>query len=245
VIAHIGVQGDFEITMGYEILKEPAASARQTRLTLGIPSGEGENFASISRSLWPGSGDRWFTYLRVGKAKPRGDTYPTAAAKGRLRLVRAGSYLLYYAAEGDGEFTLLQIHSFGTEDVSDVHITGSTGGPEATLDARVSDLHIRAQGLTNVPVAAEIAAQTPEPPRRLWWLLAVLAAVVVLAGGGVLLRRRFQRRSDIPEASSGPRARAVVKVACPGCQKRLSLPTHMAGKKIKCSACATTFVAPG
>src|SRR5207302_1493929 len=72
---------------------------------------------------------------------------PAAAPAGRLRLVRGGSTLGFYTADGpDGDFTLLHANEFGTEDLKNVRILGSTGWPGASLDVLVTDVSIPADG---------------------------------------------------------------------------------------------------
>ena len=53
---------------------------------------------------------------------------------GRLRLIRSGGTLFFYASEEPGkDFTLLHQSEFGTGDLKNVRILGSTGGPGAAV----------------------------------------------------------------------------------------------------------------
>ena len=45
------------------------------------------------------------------------------------------------------DFTLLRQHPFRGEDLRGVHLGGQTGGPQAALEARITDFRIRAEAL--------------------------------------------------------------------------------------------------
>src|SRR5262249_23322787 len=72
---------------------------------------------------------------------------PAASKKGRLRLVRQGPELLFFAGEDDGDFTLLAREEFGAKDLKDVRILASTGWMGTALEVRVTDFSIRAEKL--------------------------------------------------------------------------------------------------
>jgi hypothetical protein len=65
--------------------------------------------------------------------------------------------------------------------------------------------------------------------------------VAVLAAAGAAWWK-LRRRQPAAPAIQKPDANGVA-VQCPQCDKRLKLPAHMAGKKVKCPGCATSFVA--
>jgi hypothetical protein len=71
--------------------------------------------------------------------------FSSPARSGRLRLVRTGSVLSFYVAQGaDGPFQLFQRYPFSADDLKDIRIAGSTGSAQASLHARASDLRVRA-----------------------------------------------------------------------------------------------------
>jgi hypothetical protein len=167
LVTAFGVQGDFEITLSYEILKEPAAAdagSGGTRLTLGVLLHTAErNLAQLSRKVDMKGGLRFAAWAYTSdKDQPRNKGVAAKAKTGRLRLTRAGNVLSYFAADGaDQDFTLLQKFPFGAEDVREVRITGATGGDKAALEVRVIDLRIRAAAL---PKTLEPLAPPPLPP---------------------------------------------------------------------------------
>jgi hypothetical protein len=69
----------------------------------------------------------------------------------------------------------------------------------------------------------------------LWWLIVGGAIVLAVAAGALLVR--------VVRRKSGSATFDTLAAVCPHCQKRLRLPVHAAGKKVRCSGCATTFVA--
>ncbi len=100
-----------------------------------------------------------------------------------------GTELSFYAADGPAaELTLLHQVPSGSEDLRHVEIGGSTGGPQAALDVRFTDLRVRAGA------APEEEPETPAATlgvRRSWLrTVALLAGVVTLAGLLAAYRRR-------------------------------------------------------
>jgi hypothetical protein len=169
VATTFGVKGDFEITVHYEVLEEPAmedagVALIGTRLsltaTLDWPQ---PSDASIRRKITPTQPAHILTYRTMrrdadSKAESRGATFPVKEKSGRLRLVRTGADIAYYLAEGENDdFTLLTTHSFSADDLKDVRLYGHTSNPKAALDVRFKDLDIRAASLPRKAVA------TPKP----------------------------------------------------------------------------------
>src|SRR5439155_13565311 len=107
VETHLAVKGNFEITVKYEILKEPEPAGgrdKQTRFTLDIVLDKpGLNAASLSRTIY-GEGVKYVPWAALQpdinvKPKPPNIAHVPAAGKtGRLRMVRTGSQLAYYGA---------------------------------------------------------------------------------------------------------------------------------------------------
>jgi Protein of unknown function (DUF1583) len=209
VSTDIGVTGDFEITVAFEVLDEPAPEGgpdKQTRFTVDIVLDKaGLNAASLSRTVY-GKGVEYVTWSGLqaeASAKPQTKMHylPAKGKSGSLRLVRTRSSLSYYASQEAGEdFTLLQQYPFGTEDLKTVRLVCTTGAANAALDVRVTDLRIRAEALSNLPPAPEV--QTPQESRRsfLWLLTALLVLLMATIGGLVLWflvkRNKVGRRSE-------------------------------------------------
>jgi hypothetical protein len=189
------VQGNFEITARFELLQEPKpedAGKQATRVTLGVLLDTPERKeAAVSRRMIA-RGSQFFTFLlmekdAVDKAQPQLHTVPTEAKTGRLRLVRTGTLLSCFASEGASEdFVLLKEYPFSSQDVKQVFFHGSTGGPAADLDVRISDLRIVADALPDLAARAAPAAGSKR------WLAAavILNLLIVLAAIAGWLRRR-------------------------------------------------------
>jgi hypothetical protein len=122
VVAPLTIKGDFEITIGFEILAEPEPDQTETgtRLTLGIALDTPQkNLATLSRAVHSKEGPVFFSWISLwdaatGKPRNRGRAARTSARTGRLRMVRTGSDLFYYVSAGaDEDFTLVQKYPFG------------------------------------------------------------------------------------------------------------------------------------
>src|SRR5262249_15620420 len=145
--SHFGIQGDFEITVRYEILKEPepADSGVQTRfaiaVTLDKPNSK-QDQAAINYRIIPSKGSQYFAWLSTkdevtGKPQPLMKGVPAKAKTGQLRMVRSGKIVSFFTAEGnDSEFTLVEKLPFGAENLRVVSLVAQTGGPKAEIDVR-------------------------------------------------------------------------------------------------------------
>jgi len=198
VATRFSIKGDFEITMSYEIIKEPEPEEGGigTGLFLWVDLDSPElKRAIVTRAVWEKK--TYYTWLHLVSAVPGNPAteelrlYPVASAAttGRLRLVRTGAVLSHYAAEGSsGEFRLLRQHAFGTADVKRAVFGGQTGGPQAALDFRVTDVRIRAESL---PEFAETAA-SEESGAVQWLLIALVSSLMLMSalGGWFIIRRR-------------------------------------------------------
>src|SRR5262249_5797687 len=146
----VAVRGDFEMTVCYEILAEPTpadAGQPQSRVTLDVGADRASNtVATLSRRVAARGGTQLVAWRNVGNHAS--DTQPSRYKEfasqsriGRLRLARTGSMLSYYAADGpDSAFTLLQKFPFSAEELENIRVVASTGGPKAALDVRFTDL---------------------------------------------------------------------------------------------------------
>lgn len=202
------VQGDFEITARFDLLKEPDpddAGNSATRVTLSVLLDTPErNEASVSRRMVARGGTQFYTFLvmeagAAGKARPDLHTVPTTAKTGRLRLARTGSVLSCLASEGAHDaFVLLKESPFSPLDVKQVSLYTSTGGPRADLDVRVSDLRVVADSLPDLAPRVAPAAGSKK------WLKAalVLNGLLLLAAlAGWLSLRQHRDVSTEPEPS--------------------------------------------
>jgi hypothetical protein len=187
-----GVRGNFDITVGFDLLQESRPTDQDSvRVTLTVTLDRpGLDMASLSRtqSFKQGGGTfmswRSWPNEQTGKNDRRVDQFPTRASSGRLRMMRIGSMLSFFAAEGPtAPFRFLCRYPFGTEDLRRVGITGSTRGIKGALDVRITDLRIRGESLPGAPGARVAVSQKAEPVHavELFWLALPLALLPVLA----------------------------------------------------------------
>jgi serine/threonine protein kinase len=255
--ANFGIQGDFEITIGFEMLKEPEPThtGQGTGVFVGVDLNTEEyNRATLTRGMGEGGQfTTWFQLTSAGSDNPREEelkSFPTAATTGRLRIVRTDAILSYQVAEGfKNEFTLLDKHPFSKEDLKQVRIGGQTGGSEASLDARVIDLRIRAASLANVPGQDGASkGETSRQPGDKDWLAAALIVGLVTTLTLVLGLWFFfrQRRgadegpAKAPDKYEQDKPAAVARpifFRCSGCMKKLKAKAALAGKKVMCPKC--------
>lgn len=168
---------------------------------------------------------------------------PTAAKQGRLRLVRSGSQLYFLVSDGvDKDFTLLSKNEFGAKDVKDVRVLGVTGGPNAELTVRVTDLRIQADAFTKG--GETILEGAVEPPGHGWrmYLIAGVPPVVLLLA--LVAWRTSRRRPSKPSAADSAEAAGSLVFPCSSCGKRLKVKAERAGARLKCPQCGKTVEAP-
>jgi hypothetical protein len=192
VTSSFGVRGNFDITVGFDLLQESRPTNQDSvRVTLTVTLDRpGLDMASLSRTQSFKQGGSTFMSWRswpneqTGKNDRRVDQFPTRASSGRLRVMRIGSMLSFFAAEGPtAPFRFLCRYPFGTEDLRTVGITGSTRGAKGALDVRITDLRIRGESLPGAPGALVVTPRKAEPVRavELLWLALPLALLPVLA----------------------------------------------------------------
>jgi len=257
------LKGDFEATVNYEILKLPEAAdaGPETGVTLSawrvksdiVITGATRRVVENGAPQFAG----WATWFsKPGKVSDhKGKVIPTEAKAGRLRLARRGGVLSFYASDRpDAELTLLNQLTVGTADMDNLRIIGFTGNERASLDARFWDLHIRIGGVPADPVApappdAEAVDAQKEAAGSKSWLAAVAAlgfVFALLAGFTLFLRLRRGTADDSPRQPVDAKQDEVVRYvsfAC-SCGKALKTKSGMAGKKVKCPACAKSIVVP-
>ncbi len=297
------VRGDFEITVGFEILQQSAPNAR-TRFTLALPLDRpGFNMASLSRAErlqeakeapllrmagalvgqlsggpvpaagpaplllnlagWvvpgrPPTGgyfQAWTTLVneRTGMNNDRSRSFPARARAARLRLVRSGSTLSYFAADGaDGLFVLLQKYPFGDEDLKEVRFVGAIDDPAGSLDVRVHDVRIRAASLPNLTGSPGSGPGKTALKGKAMWIAGGLIGLMIFLGAlGVWLAARARGRAGGKTSAGagkppqGQTAPPSLSFACPACGKKLKGKAQLAGKTVPCPACGKTVQVPG
>lgn len=253
VIVPVIVKGDFEITVGYEILQAPQkadAGHPQTRLTLDISSDRvGHATTTLSWRVQVNAGTGHFCWVRLGEERQSKNVW-TRSKSGRLRMTRTGATVTYSVSdEPSGEnFTPLTQLAFTSDPLEDIHVVGSTGGPQAGLEARVTDIVVHGQSLSRTTEST--AATGPAGPAASHRTLYVGTAAVALTGLAVGLAL-WRRRSRSPATTTNAAAPAPVDtpapvdgpiaLACPSCGKKLKVRPELAGKQVACPQCGTAI----
>lgn len=260
LLSSFGIKGDFEVTVGFEIVGEVGAveqgkaidlslvvvprepsvpdvwrKANQNRALLsrlGDSSEEGGRFiAAVTKWSEETPKDKWGNEILSDKEKIVSRELAATSRRGKLRLVRTGTQLAFLVAEGEAaDFTLLEALEFGDKEVKNVRVLGATGGAASGLEVRLHDLSVRADALTSV------SAPSVAPSRGHGSLLMVVAALVVAVAGCLVFW--YLRRSS---------AKSVEKMAafrCPDCGKSLKARSDLAGKRVKCPHCQAAAVVP-
>jgi hypothetical protein len=206
-------KGDFEITVSFEILKEPdEADAGKRPATLKVIAhlnSPHKFLAGFSRRMAPGEGPQFAAWLNVNNPQVKKPgafrAFPTKATKGRLRLVRTGAVVAYHVAEDDAaDFTYLHQFPFGDEDLQAISLVGSTGGPQHVFDVRLTDLCIRAVSVASAPAPSVQPAPGAGRSRAMAFTACLLIAVV-LAGIWLYVRRNSSAETASPRNTPAER----------------------------------------
>lgn len=251
-----GVKGDFEITLSFEALNDPDPAdvgKGGTRFTLSVnldtplldtPQAE---VATLNRSMVTKGFTTWARTRH--RPAPFSHSFPTPATTGRLRMVRSGDDVYYLASVAlEQPFVFLKKYRFGAEDLQRIGISGSTGGAKASLDMRVTDFRIRADGIPNAPPADEaekhVNAITPvlEGGGKEWWIVPVLIVAFVIVA--LVMVAFFWRACAGATKRPTAETRNSESFNCPNCGKALKAKTALAGKKVKCPHCGATAPVP-
>ncbi|HEY1376223.1 MAG TPA: DUF1583 domain-containing protein, partial [Gemmataceae bacterium] len=170
----IRLRGDFEATLGYELLALPDPAPQngvgvQLRVNFENPAATAAGITRLRKP--PGEeGARPFdvvgpfgeTYgaTRVDSGPDGKDAYDVrnyraTATRGRLRLARAGGQMVYSVAEGDGPFRQIRTLEIVPEDAVSIRAFAFTGYRAVAIDVRLTDLTVIAAGLpAGTPAAA-------------------------------------------------------------------------------------------
>jgi hypothetical protein len=184
------VDGDFEITVGYEFVEVAAPEKGYgAGVVLRVRKADGsEGHVGFGRIIQHTGAKLFTTHLRSyvrGEARDDRKFFVAEADQGQLRLVRTGSQLSFLAAEADSEeFRELRAIEFGVDPLQSVQLLADSGGSEQPMSIRLTHLSIRAE---RFPFGLPPAKQ-----RSFWrtWAFWSLVGVFVLIGCGVWSWRR-------------------------------------------------------
>ena len=184
VVLRSGFQGDFEITMDYEILQaEPTTGGTGAGVSLHITMVSYTREAATIGRLVGTSGEPYFMSHRAttpnGEKRQHsgGDRFPAPSASGKLRLIRSDSTLTYLVADGDSsEFTEIYETELGVDDIDMVRLAADNGESPTLVDILIKSVSVSASD-------AGPPEELPPRPSR-WPLWAGLGAGAVILGGG-------------------------------------------------------------
>jgi hypothetical protein len=194
IATRFAIQGDFEITVGYEILEaERPVTGSGVGLELYLDSDTPAQHAlAFHRIVRPKEGQVYFCDHKLtdedGKRVTRREQFPAADKSGRLRLTRVGKQVTFASAEGQGEFRELCQHEFADE-VKCLHVRAFHGKSQKAVNLRIADLRIRA------PESPEVAGAQNRPSSLRLWILAGAGAGLLLTTF-VIRRRMLRGRSN-------------------------------------------------
>jgi DNA-directed RNA polymerase subunit RPC12/RpoP len=260
----IHIKGDFEITVSYEILEEVESvqpGGKATAVALIVNAEQPPDMrAWVNRRVHAKGGMQFSTWSNKQPFK----LFPATTSSGRLRMVRTDGMISYSRAEnGETKFTELFAARFTSVDIVDVKLAGTTGGADAKLDARFTDLRIRAASLSNAkaailkePVAPEIPAQlevaAPSVDSSNGWVVvmaivgfALIAIFIGMVGLVVFVRHGRATAKEAPETQSKMPAKSIASLfQCDACGKNIKVKIDLAGKTVKCPHCGSKVLAP-
>ncbi len=206
VICRTPVKGNFEITLGYEILqiakpKDLWGNGFELYIETDTPTKES---VALNRIVRPSGADVYFSGRMRTNAKgghertERGNDIPAKGNAGQLRISRNGSITVMSAAEqGSEESQTLYRYDLGTEDVASIRLAAIPGNTPFVVDLRLIDL--RARELPNIaaPVdpSVKFVDKSKAPPRTALWLSLLLIAVVTVITGLWLWMRKSRGKS--------------------------------------------------
>ncbi len=254
----MNLAGDFEVTVGFEILHaaQPTKGNGVGFNMILAREGAGES-VSFERNKRV-QGDEVLlsahqTTSAEGKAQWQTKQKPSAMTSGQLRMLRIGGEVTYWAAEGNSNsFRKLDIDQYCTATINTIFLAAYPGFAQNAVDVRIKDLRVRqtavaaptnvastqdASGATNTGEAADAKSPGAFYERR-WFILAVLLFGLLLCSvGGLWLLRRRQGNNepDSVEVISAPPS--PIAVVCAQCRQKLKVRAELAGRKVKCPRC--------
>jgi serine/threonine-protein kinase len=208
------IHGDFEITLGYEVLGFGAPPPQYgegvlMRIWCAEPSAPS---ALLSRKRTP-AGD-FFAAHKTQRGPDNKDKYvvnveaKATGWRGKVRLVRTGSKLQYLFAEEGLPFQPITTTEFSTADVRVMKLEYTTMYKPIGLDARLTELDIRADDFPGGVLAAvknPVSEPAPsEPASRGFSLIVTLIVVSLVLAAGAAFFVWLRLRKDSGNALAKP-----------------------------------------
>lgn len=233
-----GIQGDFTITAGYQLLHADRPKGSYgvgflLYLVADTPIESGLAFFRVKRAKQDAA---YVCSLRTvneaGKRESEDKVFPATAESGKLRVTRTGSEVIVSAADGDGsDFRELRRYEFGRGDLKRVEVTAYPGQAPHAVDLRVTELDIRAESLPGLPPGA-VAPPVPPPPGS---RIGIVLGGMLLFGLAVAIAWYCTRRRRHAPASQVQETEAPISFRCSACAKAIK--ANLAGKAVRCPHC--------
>jgi hypothetical protein len=202
--AKLQLQGDFEITLYYELLTVPAENPFPGAGVQLVARFDSPNIPTAAASRMQRGQAPVFSG-NYGVPAPPGaktknqfkiiGTVPARDAKGALRLARSKDKLAYLGADGSGAFEEIGTIDIGREEVSSVRAQCTTSSKPGALEIRLIRLEVRADRIPGKASAVpDEAVADKAGGRGVFW--AIVVGGVLLAGGvGSYLASRGRART--------------------------------------------------
>lgn len=158
LFAAFKLEGDFEITAGFDLVKADAPEVGMgVGANLYIMAEGSLNGATLRRCVAPDGQEAFFVHwaLRQADGSRRADAmYVSAQSReGKLRLARTGTKLSYLVAEGDDlEFREIKAVEFGADPVSLIQLQAVTDGAAKNVDMLWRNISIRADKRNRIDI---------------------------------------------------------------------------------------------
>jgi Protein of unknown function (DUF1583) C domain len=174
--SRFGLEGDFDVSVDYAIRSLPKPAKEWVNLSIFIQGPDG--MAAMTRTNNSNSGhgySTWFQPPAGSKAQVQAGGGPTEDRNGRLRLVRVGKELRYYACARGQSFRQIAAYEFGDRPIETLAFQVLAPALKAPVDVEYDNISVKADrftGLVYVP---------PIPIGPVTWIIGG-SVVVVLAG---------------------------------------------------------------
>ena len=219
LLLDVPVQGDFEITSRYELLRtDNPQSGRGVGYELFIMTRTSSLDAVVFSRIKATDGRNLYLCGRnttvKGARKSDIAEFDANDTSGRLRLTRRGTEIIFWAAEGDAaEFRELCRRRLGLEDLNMIRMSAYPGQAPEAVDVRLVDVKVR----SDAPIDDVLIADPSKPKKWLIALVVCLALLLSAAAVGWWLMVRRNRRSA-KERRLGccrPARTIAVRCSCP------------------------------
>lgn len=192
LVANLGVRGDFEITMSFELLRlNKPTQGNGAGVSIYIcTSSYNQAAATLGRFIHP-DGEQNFLCHRATtplgeERRHQGERFATTVGSGSLRLVRKGAVLSYQVAEGGSSaFQELYQTEWSGDDLEMVRFAAEHGGSPTSVDVLIKSVRVQADDFG--------AARAVPPPFR--WTIGITMSLIAffLATGSLWLWLRWRR----------------------------------------------------